>query len=481
MPRQLSRLTALKVAKLTKPGLHGDGGGLTLQITKAGNKSWLFRYMRDGKARAMGLGPTHSVTLAEARVKALDARKVLLDDKDPLDEKRQRKLKRTLDRAKQLTFDQCAAAYIAAHKASWKNPKHADQWTNTLKTYASPKFGQFPVSEIDTAMVVRCLSPIWETKTETASRLRGRIESVLDWATTSGHRKGENPARWRGHLDNLLANISKTSRTRNHPSLPWEKIQAFMASLSLRDGISHRALEFAVLTACRSGEIRGAQWAEFDFEERLWTIPAARMKAKREHLVPLSSKALTLLKQIKTEQHANAENDPNTTSTLVFPGRKGQVLSDATLTSIVRRMNSEVEKPIWVDKDGNCITAHGFRATFRMWVAENTAYPREVAEHALAHQLPDLVERAYQRGSMLKKREEMMEAWARFCTQKVKKPTRANSQKSVVDAEEGLAAYFAKKEANRKTEGVANHAVVDLIRRDAADGGDKLVLPKIKQ
>lgn len=403
MARQLNRLTALQVSKLTKPGLYGDGGGLTLQITKAGVKSWLFRFMREGKAYGMGLGPTHTFSLADARQKALAARKLLADGLNPLTEKKQKLLVMALERAKMMTFDQCSTAYIEAHKAGWKNAKHHDQWTNTLATYASPVFGQLPVAAIDTALVVKCLAPIWQTKTETASRLRGRIESVLGWAATSGYRTGENPARWKGHLENLLANISKTSRTKNHPSLPWQRIGDFMAALKAREGNASRAIEIAILTACRSGEVRGARWSEFDFKEKVWTIPAARMKAHREHQVPLSDAALAVLASMPES------------GDFVFPGNKGLPLSDMSLTAVIRRMNSDESKPVWVDAAGEGITVHGFRSTFRMWTAETTGYPREVAEHALAHKLPDAVERAYQRGSQFAKRQSLMAEWASCC------------------------------------------------------------------
>jgi integrase len=384
--------------------LHGDGAGLTLQITKAGVKSWLFRYMRDGKAYGMGLGATHTVSLAEARQKALEARKLLDSGLNPLAEKRQKLLAAALQRAKMMSFDQCATAYIEAHRASWKNAKHADQWINTLATYASPVFGKLPVADIDQALVMKCLTPIWQAKTETASRLRGRIESVLAWATTSGYRSGENPARWKGHLENLLANISKTSRTTNHPSLPWSQIAAFMVALKARKGNAPSAVVFAILTACRSGEVRGAQWTEFDLQEKVWTIPAERMKAPREHQVPLSDAALALLKSLTPD------------GKYVFPGTKDQPLSDMSLTAVIRRMNLEDEKPIWIDAAGRGITVHGFRSTFRMWAAEKTAYPREVAEHALAHKLPDAVERAYQRGTQFVKRQSLMAEWGAFCT-----------------------------------------------------------------
>jgi integrase len=404
MARQQQRLSALQVTKLNKPGLYSDGGNLTLQITATGAKSWLFRYMVAGKPFGMGLGPTHTVSLAEARQKALDARKLLIDGINPLEAKKENKIAVALANAKMMTFDQCAEAYILAHKAGWKNAKHGDQWTNTLNTYASPVFGFLPVAEIDTGLIVKCLAPIWESKAETASRVRGRIESVLGWATTSGYRTGENPARWKGHLENLLANISKTSRTKHHPSLSWRHIGTFMAALRAREGHSARAVEFAILTACRSGEVRGARWAEIDMTGKMWTIPAERMKAKREHQVPLSEAALALLKTITKAEDTE----------VVFAGTKGQTLSDMSLTAVIRRMNSD-EKPTWVDENGEGITVHGFRSTFRMWAAESTNYPREVAEHALAHQLPDAVERAYQRGSQFTKRAALMAEWAVCC------------------------------------------------------------------
>jgi integrase len=417
MARQQQRLSALQVTKLAKPGLYGDGGGLTLQITATGAKSWLFRYMVAGKPFGMGLGPTHTVSLAEARQKALEARKLLIDGINPLAAKKQNQIAAALANAKMMSFDQCAEAYILAHKAGWKNAKHGDQWTNTLNTYASPVFGHLPVAEIDTGLVVKCLAPIWESKTETASRVRGRIESVLGWATTSGYRTGENPARWKGHLENLLATISKSSRTKNHPSLPWQRIGAFMSALRAREGVSARAVEFAILTACRSGEVRGAKWAEFDTAGKLWTIPAERMKAKREHQVPLSDAALALLESMPKDDDVD----------VVFAGTKGQPLSDMSLTAVIRRMNGD-EKPVWADANGDSITVHGFRSTFRMWAAESTNYPREVAEHALAHQLPDAVERAYQRGSQFAKRAALMSEWAVYCatvpTDAVVKPIR---------------------------------------------------------
>jgi integrase len=401
MARQQNRLTALQVTKLSKPGLYGDGGGLTLQITPAGVKSWLHRYMIGGKSFAMGLGPTHTVDLAEARRKALEGRRLLLDGVNPLLARNQQQVAAKLAEINMMTFDQCAEAYILAKKPSWKNAKHAKQWSSTLKTYASPVFGAAPVADVDTGLVVKCLAPIWESKTETATRVRGRIESVLGWATTSGYRTGENPARWKGHLENLLATISKARRTKNHPALPWQQAGAFVHALRARAGVAALALEFLILTACRSGEVRGALWAEFDLDGRLWTIPAARMKGAREHQIPLSDPAVRILAALPKD------------SDIVFPGTKGQALSDMSLTAVVRRMGDRHD---WVDADGARVTVHGFRTTFRMWAAEMTNYPREVAEHALAHQLPDAVERAYQRGSQFTKRTSLMSDWAVYCS-----------------------------------------------------------------
>ncbi len=406
----MGRLTAKGVEKKTTPGYHGDGGGLTLQITKAGVKSWLYRYMINGKARWMGLGPVHSVSLAEARQKAAEARKLVVEGIDPLEAKDQRRLEAEVAKARLVTFDQCASAYIQAHRAAWKNAKHADQWVNTIATYVSPIIGTLPVDQVDTGLVVKVLTQaddqgrqLWQVKNETATRVRGRIESILGWATTSGYRSGDNPARWRGHLENLLASISRTQRVKNHPSLEWRRTGAFVQDLRSREGVAAKAVEFAILTASRSGEVRGARWSEIDLHAKVWTVPAERMKAKREHEVPLSTAALALLKEMPRIDGTD----------LIFPGVKGQPLSDMSLTSVIRRMNATTQT--WVDKNGDPITVHGFRSTFRMWAAESTNYPRDVAEHALAHQLPDAVERAYQRGTLFNKRAAMMNDWAKFC------------------------------------------------------------------
>lgn len=396
MARTIEKLSALAVTRAKEPGYYGDGAGLYLQVSKSLTKSWIFRFTFSGKQREMGLGALHTITLAEARDKAKKCRSMLLDGIDPLEARNAAKIGDALDRAKAMTFDECATAYIAAHRGGWKNAKHAAQWTSTLATYASPVIGALPVASVSTAMVVKLLQPIWQEKTETATRVRARVESVLDWATVSHFRVGENPARWRGHLDNLLADPGKMSKVVHHAALSWKEITAFMGELKGREGIAARAVELAILTATRSGEVRGAVWGEFDLDEAIWIIPAERMKAGREHRVPLSTTAVALLRS------AFRVGD----EALVFPGaRAGTPLSDMSLTAVLRRMGR---------KD---ITVHGFRSTFRDWCAESVgnSFPREVCEHALAHSLPDKVEAAYRRGDLIEKRKVLMQVWSDYC------------------------------------------------------------------
>jgi integrase len=395
MARGVNKLSALKVTKGTKPGYYGDGGGLWLQISKTGTKSWVFRFKSPvtGKAREMGLGALDTYTLAEARSRATETRQQVDSGRDPIAERETLRQQTKLAAALVMTFDQCATAYIEAHRAGWKNPKHTKQWESTLATYAGPVVGSFPVSAVDTPLVLKILEPIWTTKNETASRLRGRIESVLDWATVRGYRTGDNPARWKGHLDSLLPAPAKVQKTEHHAALPHEHIGTFMADLKTRKGIAAMALQFAILTACRSGEVRGAQWDEINLPMKVWTIPANRMKAGKEHRIPLSDAAITIL--LATPRMAD--------NPLVFPAPRGGVLSDMTLTAVLRRME-------------HCdLTVHGFRSTFRDWAGETTAFPREVIEHALAHQLKDKAEAAYARGTLFDKRRLLMDAWAKYC------------------------------------------------------------------
>jgi len=399
----INKLSALTVQRAKESGYYGDGGGLWLQISKLGGKSWVFRFTRHGKTREMGLGPVHTVSLAEARDKALEHRKIVADGRDPIDERRADQDQARLEAAKRKTFAECAAAYIEANRAGWKNEKHAAQWQSTLSNYAYPTLGPLPVGSIDTDRVLAVLmqeikdgdsvAPLWHTKTETASRLRGRIESVLDWASFRGYREGENLARWKGHLEHELPARSKIQTVKHHAALPYAQLSQFMADLDKRDGASARALQFSILTAARSGEVRGASWDEIDLSGRVWTVPEHRMKARREHRVPLSDEAIRLLHKMPRVVGC----------TFIFSAPTGRMLSDMALTSVLRRMGR------------SDLTQHGFRSTFRDWAGETTAYPREVCEHALAHKLADGVEAAYQRGDLLAKRALLMRDWGKFC------------------------------------------------------------------
>lgn len=394
MPRAINKLSQLTVTKTTKPGLYADGGGLYLQITSAGVKSWLFRYMRGGKARGMGLGPLHTIGLAEARTRALDCRRLLLDGVDPIDSRDAERAAQRVAQANAVTFQHCAEKYIEAHRAGWKNAKHADQWTNTLTTYAYPVFDSLPVSAIDTALVMRVLEPIWSTKTETASRIRGRIESVLHWATVRGYRTGENPARLKGHLDTLLPKRSRVQKVEHHPALAYVDLPEFMQTLRPEAGSAARALELLILTATRTNEVIGATWQEFDLDVGIWTLPAERMKMRKEHRVPLSARAIAL---VKAQQEVK-QND------YVFPGaRKGKPLSNMAMLQLLERMKRDD------------ITVHGFRSTFRDWAGETTHYPREVCEAALAHGIKDKAEAAYARGDLFAKRAALMQDWDKYC------------------------------------------------------------------
>lgn len=392
--RAMNKLTAAEVRTMSKPGLYADGLGLYLQVAAGGSKSWIFRFMRDGQARKMGLGSTHTITLAMAREKATECRRTLLDDTDPIESRKEQRAAKRLTDAKSMTFKECAALYINAHRAGWKNIKHAAQWPATLETYVYPHFGDLPVAKIDVALVTMALEPIWTKKPETASRVRGRIESVLDWATARNFRTGDNPARWRGHLDKLLPRRSKVAKIKHHPALPYAEMPEFMAEVRAMDGVSPRALEFTILTATRTGETIGARWPEIDLDAAMWTIPGERMKAGKEHRVPLSDCAVELLRSLPREKGSD----------VVFIGDKaGRSLSNMALLMTLRRMKR------------HDLTTHGFRSSFRDWAAETTAYPSEMVEMALAHTVSDKTEAAYRRGDMLDKRRRLMRDWAEFC------------------------------------------------------------------
>lgn len=389
-----NKLTVLGVRNTTKPGRYSDGGGLYLYVPEErfrGGKRWVFRW-RDkltGKLRDKGLGPVNDVTLIQAREKAAEYRQQVRDGIDPIGAARERLAAAKVEGARLITFGQCAQRYMDAHRDSWRNAKHAAQWQSTLDTYAAI-LQPLPVDRIDTGLVMKVLEPIWTTKTETATRVRQRIEAVLNWATARKFRSGENPARWRGHLENLLAKPTKLKKVEHRAALPYSEAGAFMAELRQQKGLGASALELQILTACRPGEVAGAQWAEFDLEAATWTIPGERMKAGKEHRVPLSPPALALLRGLPR------------VGDYVFPGtKKGQPITTAAMLKALRTIRPGFD-------------AHGFRSTFRDWAADQTAYPRDVAEAALAHVVQG-VEAVYRRTDLFNKRARLMADWAKYC------------------------------------------------------------------
>lgn len=384
MPRQVNRLNARAVATITECGRHADGGGLYLSISANGGRRWTFLYRWHGKPTELGFGSVRNVTLARARELARQARANLAEGVNPRDVRKQ---------SGGATFGECADQLIEAQRPSWRNAKHAAQWKMTLQNYAAP-LRRLPVDKISTDDVLSVLKPLWKQRPETASRLRGRVERVLDAARAQGLRSGENPARWRGHLDQLLAKRQRLTRG-HHAAMPYAEVPSFIARLHSREGSAALALEFAVLTAARSGEAIGARWAEVDLERGIWTIPASRMKAGREHRVPLSRAASKILTALQD----------NRSGDYVFPGEKlGRPLSVMALAMVLRRM--EIENA----------TVHGFRSSFRDWAAECTNFPNEVCEAALAHVIENKAEAAYRRGDLFEKRRKLMEAWGSCCT-----------------------------------------------------------------
>jgi integrase len=394
MTRMIHRLSATKV-KTASEGMHCDGGGLYLQVAAgvdSPSRSWLFRYVINGRERQMGLGPVDIVSLSAARDKAAECRKLRYEGIDPLERRNASRADTALQKVKLMTFDQCAAAYIKAHAAGWRDDKSYQQWTNSLKAYASPVFGSLSVAAVDTGLVMKAIEPVWKATPETGSRLRGRIESILDWAKVRGHRSGENPARWKGHLEALLPARSKMAKVEHLASMPYAELPALMTELRQRDGIVPSALQFTILTAARSGETLGAKWSEVDVDAKTWTIPASRMKAGIEHRVPLTDAAINIVKRMRTIS----------TSDYVFSGSSRATLSIASMLKMLSRM-------------GRDITVHGFRSTFRTWAAEQTAFPSDVIEMSLAHSTGSKVELAYQRSDLFEKRRRLMDAWAAYC------------------------------------------------------------------
>jgi integrase len=432
--------------------MHADGGGLYLQVTKGKaegqiNRSWLFRYERNNKERQMGLGPLNTIGLKEAREKARWCRQVLLDGKDPIDVRNAERTAAKVTKTKSPTFEWCSVQYMKKREAGWRNAKHRAQWTSTLATYVYPVIGKLPVDAIDTNHVMQILMPIWSTKNETASRVRGRIKTILDWSTANGHRgDGKNPATWGGHLQHMLVARKDVHEVEHHPALPYALMSEFMAELRRQEGLAAKALEFTILTACRSGESRGLPW-EGEIKGDIWTVPAGRMKGGRQHTVPLSKAALAVIDYMREVR----QND------LVFPGDSPDgPLSDMSLTAVIRRMNearAKAGEPLWVDPMmGNReITVHGFRSSYKDWATDwepsreeimeaakrgelLETFPRDMIEIALAHRLDSKTEEAYRRAGMIERRRRMMETWAQFCDGEAEQGDKADAASVLIEA-----------------------------------------------
>ncbi len=416
MVRQLNKLSSRFVETTKDRGRYADGGGLYLQVSASKDggvtKSWLFRFMRGGTtSREMGLGAVSLnkrdglVTLSMARDKAFAARKALSAGVDPLAQRRQQRAAIRLEQAKTITFRQCSTEFIQDNEAEWKNRKHREQWANTLATYAHPVIGDLAVADVDTGLILKILRPIWKEKTETAARVRGRIELVLSWATAHGYRQGDNPARWRGHLDQVLPRPSKVAKVEHHPAIPYKDVPDFMAALRSQASVSARALEVTILCASRTGETIGAEWSEVDVDRKVWTVPPTKIKGGKEHRIPLSDRAVEIFSTLPRE------------GKFVFLGAKAdKPLNNRAMLGMMRGLQ------------GMGATVHGFRSSFRDWAAEQTSFPNHVVEMALAHTVGDKVEAAYRRGDLFEKRRRLMQDWAKYC---VSERPRATSYKVV--------------------------------------------------
>lgn len=412
MARVYDRLSVLTVRQLQAPGRYPDGGGLYLQIGPTGGKSWIFRYRHAGRERQMGLGPLQLVSLAQAREQARDIRMQRYRGVDPLGARGVQQKVTATEASSGPTFAEAMVAYIDANKAAWRNEKHVAQWSSTLNTYAAPHLGKKRLADIETADVLAAVQPIWLTKSETASRLRGRIEAVLSWGAVQGFRSGENPARWKGHLEMILPAKAKVAKVKHHAALDYKEMPTFMAAMRSQSGVGVLALRFVILTAARTGEVIGADWGEIDLDNKVWTVPASRMKAGREHRVPLSDAAMEILEQqrkswfeIEARRHRKILN-PGEVGPIgpVFWGQvAGRGLSNMALLAVMRRMGRDD------------LTSHGFRSSFRDWAAEETDFQGEVVEMALAHTIANKVEAAYRRGDLFEKRRALMEEWAKAC------------------------------------------------------------------
>lgn len=400
MARPINQLSDKGIRKNLEPGLYGDGNGLYLQVSDRNTKAWIFRFMIRGRARKMGLGDIDQVSLKDARKLAQAKRLLVVDGIDPIEDRNARKLaavaEREAQKAKATTFRQCAEAYIKAHEAGWKSAKHGAQWMATLEAYAFPEIGSLPVGLVDRNHIMKILEPIWTTKTETASRVRGRIEKILDRAKAIGLRDGDNPARWVGHLDQLLPRKTQVSPVEHFAALPYKQLPAFMAKLRKRDGISARALEFTILNITRTSNTIGARWDQIDQKEKTWTIPGQALKGKKgkrrpDHVIPLSERALQILRDLPRDGE------------FVFPGGKeGASLSNMAMAELLKEMGVDA-------------TVHGFRSTFKDWSTEQTSYANELTEMAMAHVVSNKVEAAYRRGDMREKRVRLMQDWASYC------------------------------------------------------------------